>query len=590
MKKYKTSWDLKLLYKSPKDPQIEKDMFSIEKICEMLSKKYSDKKFITSPESLYSALEDVERVTASIGESKPLFYFWLRTELDSGDSYSKAKLQSIEQRLIIAGNKLIFFDLAVASIPKSEQGKFLQYPKLKKYKYLLERTFLLAKFNLSEKEEQMATLLSQPSFSMWTQATEQFLGKKTILFKKKLIPISEATDILPELSLKDRAYVYKEILKACNDVASVAEPELNAIGTYKKILDQQRGFISPQQSQIIRHELDDHVAKMVVDLTTKYFSISKKFYSLHRKLLGVSSLGYQDKSAKIGKVKKVFSFEEAVSVVRESFSSIDSKYSSIFEGFLKSGQIDVYPRKGKKSGGFCASVLGAPTFILLNFTKDIRSVETLAHEMGHAFHAHFSKNQPPHYTHYPMSTAEVASTFFENFVFDVLYTKLPVKEKINFLHSKLISDISTVFRQVACFNFESEFHNTLKEKGYLSSKEIQNIMVKNMWAYLGSAFKLTEEDGLEYVRWSHLRMFFYTISYSFGFLVSKALYENYKKDSSYIKKVEQFLSSGASMSPKDIFTSVGIDITDPKFFEDGLKAISEDIKRLEKLAKQEGLI
>ncbi|MEK7228187.1 MAG: M3 family metallopeptidase [Patescibacteria group bacterium] len=590
MKKYKTQWDLALLYKSPKDPQIEKDIQSIEKLCDTLAKKYKDKKFIQSPELLYSALEDIEKTASSVNESKPLFYFWLQTELNSSDAIVKAALQSTEQRLTVAGNKLIFFELTVASISLKDQKKFLEYPKLKKYKYLLEKTFLLSKFNLSEKEEQLLGLLSQPSFSMWTQATDQLLHKKTVLFKKKNIPISEATDILPDLSTKDRLYLYKEIVRVCKDVASIAEPELNAIGTYKKIVEQQRGFEAPYQSQMISHELDEGVVSALVSLTTKYFSVSKKFYSLHKKLLNLSSLGYQDRSAHIGKVKKKFSFDEAVSIVKNSFSSIDQKYVLIFEKFLKDGQIDVYPRKGKKGGGFCASVLGTPTFILLNYTKDIRSVETIAHEMGHAFHIHFSKTQPPHYSHYPMSTAEVASTFFENGILDILYEKLSTKEKIVFLHSKLLSDITTVFRQIACFNFENEFHITLKQKGYLSSVEIQKIMIKHMSAYLGPSFKLTEDDGLDYVRWMHLRMFFYTISYTFGFLVSKALYENYKKDPLYIKKVEQFLSSGASMSPKDIFKKMGIDITDPKFFESGLKAIDADITKLEKLAKKAKLI
>lgn len=72
-------------------------------------------------------------------------------------------------------------------------------------------------------------------------------------------------------------------------------------------------------------------------------------------------------------------------------------------------------------------------------------------------------------------------------------------------------------------------------------------------------------------------------------IISRALYETWKKDHVFKVKIEQFLSAGNSMSPKDIFKSIGIK-TDKAFFEAGLKAIEADIDRLEKLAKKQKLI
>ena len=39
-----------------------------------------------------------------------------------------------------------------------------------------------------------------------------------------------------------------------------------------------------------------------------------------------------------------------------------------------------------------------------------------------------------------------------------------------------------------------------------------------------------------------------------------------------------------------IFKDIGIDVTKPEFFADGLRAISADIDRLETLAKKAGMI
>jgi oligoendopeptidase F len=153
-----------------------------------------------------------------------------------------------------------------------------------------------------------------------------------------------------------------------------------------------------------------------------------------------------------------------------------------------------------------------------------------------------------------------------------------------------MGDMSTIFRQVACFNFELELHNKIRENGQLSKIEISNLMNKHFKSYMGPVFDIKDDDGYFFVTWSHIRRFFYVYSYAYGQLISRALFENWKKDNSYIEKIDQFLSAGKSMSPKDIFKNIGIDTSDPSFFEAGLKAIDADITKLEKLAKKQGLI
>lgn len=65
---------------------------------------------------------------------------------------------------------------------------------------------------------------------------------------------------------------------------------------------------------------------------------------------------------------------------------------------------------------------------------------------------------------------------------------------------------------------------------------------------------------------------------------------SWAKDPSFIEKVKEFLSAGASDSPKNIFQKMGIDITDKKFWADGLEKIETLLKDTEKLAKKLGKI
>ncbi|MDB5238666.1 MAG: hypothetical protein JWO00_1, partial [Candidatus Parcubacteria bacterium] len=125
-----------------------------------------------------------------------------------------------------------------------------------------------------------------------------------------------------------------------------------------------------------------------------------------------------------------------------------------------------------------------------------------------------------------------------------------------------------------------------REKGALSKEELCALMNKHMGAYLGDAVKLKPIDGNIFVSWHHIRSFFYVYSYAFGQLISKALYAEYKKDKAFIKKINQFLSTGGSDTPENIFKSIGIDVTKPDFWEKGLRSIEKDVERLEKLTKK----
>ena len=53
-----------------------------------------------------------------------------------------------------------------------------------------------------------------------------------------------------------------------------------------------------------------------------------------------------------------------------------------------------------------------------------------------------------------------------------------------------------------------------------------------------------------------------------------------------MEKVKDFLSAGTSESPKNIFKNLGIDITDKKFWEKGLKEIEILLSETQKLAKR----
>jgi len=582
----KTSWNLGLLYKNSTDPQIEKDVRATEKAFSAFEKTYKGKTdYLKNEGKLLKVLQDFESMMTKLPLYKPVKYFGLMQQIDSKNEIARAKVTQLTERFTKNDQKIVFFELELGKISKDLQKKFLASKRLAHFRHFLDIVFKKSSHNLSEAEEKILALKSIPAYAQWIDSTEKILNKVTVDFMGKIMPVSEAQYKIMDLPLPERYDLHDKTMAALGTVADVAESEINAVVTNKKIDDELRGFKEAYDATILGYQNDRKSVMALVSAVTSNYGISHRFYNLKAKSLGLKKLRYADRAVGISKIAPKATFEEGVTMLRETFGKLDTRYLEILESFLKNGQLDVYPKVGKTGGAFCAPNQNAATFVLLNHTDTLEQVSTFAHEMGHAIHSEFTRSQSVLYQNHSMATAEVASTLFELFLFDVMFEKLSDDGKIAALHAKINDDIQTIFRQIACFSFETEMHATIRTKGAMSSAEICDMLTKHMGAYLGPVFDIRREDGFQFVSWPHLRAFFYVYSYAYGQLISRALHARYKEDKSFLEKINQFLSAGSSETPENIFKAIGIDVTKPDFWKKGLQSIESDIEKLEKLTK-----
>ncbi|MDB5225443.1 MAG: hypothetical protein JWL87_395 [Candidatus Adlerbacteria bacterium] len=584
--KIKTTWDLsRLYYASLKDPRIQKDIDRGDKAVDAFVERYSQEKlWLKDPKALAQALESYEQLSVQCPAS-PLYYANYRKETNAEDKEAEAFLNKWDDHFTKRGNKLLFFELELGKLPAPIQDKFLASKELAPFKYWLTKLFETAKHNLTEPEEKLLSLLSDVSFGRWIQAVDNILNTQHIAWKSKKMPLNEAMVRINTLPKKDRRALHAKVMEALKETAPMAESEMNAIVTRKKITDELRGFKEPYDATILGYENDRDSVLNLVKTVTEHFPIAQRFYKIKAKMLKEKVITYADRSVPVGKVSKKIPFKEAAQAVHDTFHALHPRYAEIFDRLLADGRVDVYPKKGKTSGAYCSSGTGEPTMLLLNHVENAHSLLTLAHEMGHAVHAERSKTQRPMYEGHTIAVAEVASTFFEQAAFDALAAKLSGKERIIAMHDKLQDDISSIFRQIAFFNFELDLHRGVREKGLLTKEEIAKLLNTHTGRYMGPAVKLAPEDGYFFVTVGHFRRFFYVYSYAFGQLVSRALYERVKKDPAFIDKVDEFLCAGGSDSPEGIFAKCGLDLYKPDVFLEGLKGIENDLKELEKAIK-----
>lgn len=587
----KTVWDLTLLYKNTKDPQIEKDMKSIESLCDQFSKKWGNSKtYQTNTKILLQALRDYEQLEDSIKDAKPLVYFYLIRDLDSNNPLISAHLTKMTERITKATNKIIFFELSLGTLDKDIKKEVLVNVEFKKYHYFLKKIFEQSSHQLSEAEEKIMTLKVLPSYQMWVDANEKAIGKLTVAWKKQNLSIHKASGILPTLLRSQRAKLNELIKTQYKTIALIAESEINAIVQNKKINDELRNYKYPYSATVLEYQNTESEVLHLINSVSKSYSVAHKLYTLKAKLMGLPKLAAYDLPVDLKGTKQSFTFEQGVEIIRSAFLKVDPIYAKILDDYVANGQIDVYPRQGKQGGGYCWSGHDRPTFILLNWTDDLDSVMTLAHEMGHAIHGELSKSQGVLYSGHPISTAETASTLFENFVFEEIMQRLSPKERLYATYNKLQAVVSTIFRQVAWFQAEQEIHQKVREDGHITAEELTSLRRKYMQASVGKSVMLLEDDGWSWVVHSHIRFFFYVYSYAYGSLISTALYAQYQHDPAYIDNINQFLLAGESMSPYDIFKSIGINTTKSDFWELGLQSINKKIDELEKECKRLNLI
>ncbi|HQI92677.1 MAG TPA: hypothetical protein PLE98_01565, partial [Candidatus Dojkabacteria bacterium] len=380
------NWNLKTLYKSEKDPQIQKDILLSKKANASFVTKWSkNKKYLQDPKVLLQAIQEYEKLEETYGQcQKPLYYLSLRSYLNQKDSVIKGMLNKLSETATKMANNIQFFELNISKIPKEKQKEFLNYKGLNNYKHYLEKLFLVGKYLLSDNEEKIFNLMSKTSHSNWTDMVEELLNKQKFTVKdedgkNKEISYNEVSRYLNSTNKKVRDYASNEFNKINSKYAEIAEFEINSILEAKKVSDDYRKIPRPDLTRHIADDIDSETVDTLVKVVTDNFNISQQYYKKKAKLLGLQKLGYHERNIPLKGIDIPYPYKKGMALVKETFSSLDSKFEEILNSFEKENIYDVYPKESKSGGAFCISVgRSLPTYILLNYTDRLNDVLTIA--------------------------------------------------------------------------------------------------------------------------------------------------------------------------------------------------------------------
>jgi oligoendopeptidase F len=168
-------------------------------------------------------------------------------------------------------------------------------------------------------------------------------------------------------------------------------------------------------------------------------------------------------------------------------------------------------------------------------------------------------------------------------LYDKLSETVSKHEKKTMLSEKIDDFYATIGRQSFFTLFEIEAHKQIANSTTVD--EISKTYLHNLNEQFGNSVKVSEDFRIE---WSCIPHFhhapFYCYSYAFGNLLALSLFQRYKKEGKgFVPTYIEILSAGGTKKPEKLLSESGIDITKPRFWQDGFDYIQDQVKELSKL-------
>ena len=516
----------------------------------------------------------------------------------SADTQSPAALtyrNRMQQTLTNLQNRILFFDLWWKSLEDDEAAALLpngeQYADYRFYLQDLRRT---KPYTLDEKSEQIINIKDANGmdavitlYSMLTNRLEFTLeidGETKTMTRGELM--AYAYSPRPEL----REAAYQELYRVYEKEAPIlAQIYANRVRDWYAEQVEIRGYPSPIAVRNIANDIPDAAVDTLLDVARRNAPLFQRYFRLKAGWLGLDKLRRYDIYAPLAASDQTIEYGEAVRMVLETFYDFDARVGEQAERVFIQDHIDSEIRKGKRAGAFCATVLPSQTpWVLMNYTGKVRDVSTLAHELGHAIHSMMAEHHSLLTQHATLPLAETASVFAEQLLTEQLLEQEDdplVRREI--LASSVDDMYATVMRQAYFVIFERDAHQAVLENK--SPEDLYALYMDNLREQFGDSVELSDEFRYEWVSIPHIyNTPFYCYAYSFGQLLVLSLYRRYQQEGEAFKPgYLRLLARGGSARPEEILREVGIDMSDPAFWQGGFDVIRDMIDQLEALEVQE---
>ena len=530
---------------------------------------------------LVEAMKKLAEISELAGRAA--WFAQLRFAADTEDPANGALVQMVSERGTAIQTKLLFFELEWVQVPDGRAAELLETDGLEFARHHLEMERRYLPHLLSKPEETIATELSVTGAGAWSRLFDEL----TTAIKVELPGEDEPAPL--DVALSRLFHPEREQRRQTAEAVTVAlEPGLrtrayvfNTLLQDKSIKDRLRSYPNWLASRNLANEASDESVQALVEAVKGRYELARRWYETKAKLLGVERLADYDRMAAVGGADEEIAWDEGRELVLDSFGSFSERAGEVVRRFFAERWIDAPPTAVKRGGAFSASTVpSVHPYVLLNYTGRRRDVLTVAHELGHGLHQTLAREQGIFHQDTPLTVAETASVFAEEILFGRLLEQAEAPEsRLSLLAEAVEGQIATVFRQIAMNQFEDRVHTARRGEGELAVERFGELWAETQSELLGDSVEITEGYRSW---WSYVPHFIgvpgYVYAYAFGQLLALSVYRLYtERGEEIVPAYLEMLSAGGSRSPEELGRIVGVDLTDPGFWDSGLDLVEEQV-------------
>ncbi len=532
---------------------------------------------------LRAAMERLAEISEVAGRAGNFAH--LRFAADTEDPANGALMQMVSERGTAIQTKLIFFELEWVEVPDERAEELLGSEGLEFCAHYLRMERRYRPHLLSKPEETISTELAVTGRGAWTRLFDELTSAIRVDLAEEDEPVSL------DIALSRLMHPEREQRRATAEAVTAAlEPGLrtrayifNTLLHDKAIKDRLRDYPNWLAARNLSNEASDESVQALVEAVKGRYGLARRWYETKARLLGLERLADYDRMAAVSADEEKIPWEQGRALVQDSFASFSEQAGGVVERFFEERWIDAPPNPSKRGGAFSASTVpSVHPYVLLNYTDRRRDVLTLAHELGHGLHQTLAREQGVFHQDTPLTVAETASVFAEEIVFGRLLERTDdPASRLGLLAEAVEGQIATVFRQIAMNQFEDRVHTARRSEGELAVERIGELWAETQHELLGDSVELT--DGYR-SWWSYVPHFIgapgYVYAYAYGQLLALSVYRLYtERGDEMVPGYLQMLSAGGSMAPEELGKLVGVDLTDPGFWDSGLELVEEQVEQ-----------
>jgi oligoendopeptidase F len=522
-------------------------------------------------------------------------YASLKADLDTRDGERQALRQSIGLLATDLSGRLAWLRPELLSLePETLESFITEEPRLAEHAFFLRDLMRQRDHVLSPPEERIlaeTSLLTRAASSLYTVLHNVDLPRPEVTLsggeKVTLTPVAFSRHRATTVR-EDRLKLFPAYFGSYSAFRNTLGQNLYAAVKNHMFRSRVRGYRSSLAASLDGDNVPEEVYRNLIRQVRAHLPVMDRYFVLRARALGLERLEYPDLYCPLNNTPpRDCTTKEAWERMRESLAPLGEEYRAALDLSLDRRWIDWHPVVGKRAGAYASGMAyDLHPFVLLNYTGNYESVSTLAHEMGHAMHSHFSNRTQPFATaDYSIFVAEVASTLNEALLAAREIEQAPTPEEQRTLLGNYLDGIrGTLFRQAMFAEFELEIHERAERGEVLTGERLDQLYLDLLRDYHGhdrGVVRVADEYAIEWAAVPHFYYDFYVYQYATGIVAATALAAAISSDEpGAAERYLEFLRSGGSAYPLELLRRAGVDLEAAAPYDAAFDALDRQLEAL----------